>query len=92
MSSLPSQQKALFLVSRLGKFAIGPHTVPKPGRGQLVIKIKAVGLNVLDYKIQKQENYSHIIEQYPAILGSDFSGNVVAVGEGVTKFKIGDKM
>jgi NADPH:quinone reductase-like Zn-dependent oxidoreductase len=92
MSDLPSQQNALFLESPMGKFALGRNAVPKPGRGQLVIKIKAIGLNPLDYLIQKNEKYSTIIKDYPTIMGADLSGDVAAVGEGVTKFKVGDKM
>jgi NADPH:quinone reductase-like Zn-dependent oxidoreductase len=89
MSDLPSQQKALVLESKQGKFVLGDTAVPKPGPGQLLVKIKATALNPIDWKVQK---YGIFVDEYPVILGFDFSGEIAAVGQGVTDFKVADRV
>jgi len=89
MSNPPQQQKVLFLESQYGNFAVSTSPVYKPGKGQLLIKIKAAALNPVDWKIQK---HGAFVTNYPAILGSDIAGEVAALGEGVTKFKVGDRV
>ncbi|KIJ60387.1 hypothetical protein HYDPIDRAFT_170285 [Hydnomerulius pinastri MD-312] len=83
------QQKALFLQSKQGKFAVGQRNIPKPGQGQLLVKIHSTALNPVDYKIQETGIF---VENYPAVLGSDIAGTVEEVGEGVHNFSKGDKV
>ncbi|KAH7884282.1 chaperonin 10-like protein [Phlebopus sp. FC_14] len=83
------QQKALLLPSKHGKLVVGEREVPRPGRGQLLVKVGASGLNPIDYKIQDTGIF---IEEYPAVLGVDISGVVEEVGEGAGKFVKGDKV
>lgn len=64
---------------------------PVPQAGQVLVKIKASGLNPLDVKIMAGEA-KHAQVQLPAIIGVDGSGIVEAVGEGVTQFKPGDEV
>lgn len=89
MSNAPQQQKALFLESQFGDFVVRDTSVPKPGLKQLLIKVKATALNPLDWKMQK---YGKYVSEYPAVLGLDIAGEVAALGEGVTKFQVGDKV
>ncbi|KZP13236.1 GroES-like protein [Athelia psychrophila] len=86
--SSPSQ-KALFIPSKQAAFAVASTGVPTPAAGELLVKIQAAGLNPIDWKIQK---YGFAVETYPAIIGSEFSGTVEAVGEGVTSFQKGDRV
>ncbi|RPD72424.1 GroES-like protein [Lentinus tigrinus ALCF2SS1-7] len=88
MSTL-TQQKALFLPTKQGEFAIGLRDVPKPGAGDILVKNVAVGLNPVDWKIQA---FGLFVEKYPTILGIDAAGVVEAVGEGVTSLKKGDRV
>ncbi|PFH50024.1 hypothetical protein AMATHDRAFT_4355 [Amanita thiersii Skay4041] len=85
----PSQQKALFLDSRFGKFVLDTTDVPKPGPDDILVKIKAVALNHVDWKIQK---YGIFVKSFPAILGSDMAGEVEQLGEGVIGFAVGDRV
>jgi len=55
---------------------------PTPGRGEVLVKIKAAALNRRDYWITIGK-YAGI--KYPSILGSDGAGIVAEVGEGVDK-------
>ncbi|KAJ3753178.1 GroES-like protein [Lentinula raphanica] len=84
-----SQQKALLLEKAKGSFVLSDVPIPKPGPGQLSIKIIAAALNPVDWKIQA---WDFIVKSYPAILGTDIAGDVEEVGEGVEGFSKGDKV
>ncbi|KAH8112705.1 GroES-like protein [Phellopilus nigrolimitatus] len=85
-----AQQKALFLQTPVnGEWFVGPRAVPKAGAGELVVKIHATALNPVDWKIR---TYNYFITEYPAILGTDSSGTVEEVGEGVQGFAKGDRV
>ncbi len=89
MNNVPQQQKTLFLESQYGNFVVQPAPVPKPGAGQLLIKVKSTTLNPVDWKIQRLDLF---LSNYPAVLGSDIAGEVAVLGEGVTKFQVGDRV
>ncbi|KAF7978868.1 hypothetical protein HWV62_44349 [Athelia sp. TMB] len=84
-----AEQKALFIPAKQGDFVVRATGIPTPGPGELLVKVHAIGLNPLEWKIQK---YGFAVETYPAIIGTDFSGVVESVGEGVTSFQKGDKV
>jgi len=67
--------------------------VPKPRaqKGQVLVQIKASGVNPLDLKIKAGEA-AHAKVSTPAILGLDMAGVVVETGEGVNNFKPGDEV
>ena len=69
----PSTQKALVLETKFGKFNLHMTPVPKPGPGEILIKIKSTALNPVDWKIQK---YSILTDKYPAIISVDIAGDV----------------
>lgn len=87
--SPPTQQKALLLQAKQGEFVVGTRPVPKPAPGEILVKNEYVALNPADWKIRE---LGFMIQTYPAVLGIDASGTVEAVGEGVDKFKLGDKV
>jgi NADPH:quinone reductase-like Zn-dependent oxidoreductase len=63
--------------------------IPKPGHGELLIKVCAIGLNPVDWKMHK---YGALIKQYPAVIGCDVAGIVEAVGPGVSNYSVGDEV
>ena len=83
------KQKALFLESKQGRFVVGERDVPRPSKGQLLVKIHAAALNPIDYKIQQTGVF---VEKFPVVLGVDMAGVVEGVGEGVQDFVTGDKV
>lgn len=85
----PSTQKALLLEKKYGDLVLKDVEVYKPGPGELLVKIHATSLNPVDWKIQKLGMF---VEDFPAILGTDIAGEVAEVGEGVTDFKVGDRV
>ncbi|KAG1775967.1 chaperonin 10-like protein [Suillus placidus] len=83
------QQNALFLQSKQGQFAVGLHSIPKPGKDELLIQVFSAALNPIDYKIQERGGF---VKNYPAVLGEDIAGMVNEVGEGVHNFVKGDRV
>lgn len=83
-----SVSRVLFVKEKFGPFVLGTTPVPIPGPGDILVKVVSVGLNPVDWKLQARGS----IGNYPAVLGRDAAGEVVAVGEGVTQFKKGDKV
>jgi NADPH:quinone reductase-like Zn-dependent oxidoreductase len=84
-----TEQKALFLDRKQGSFIVGTREIEKPQPGELLVKIKAVALNPVEWKVQ---TYGMFVENYPAILGTDIAGEVEAVGGGVEGFVKGDRV
>ncbi|MHC4474416.1 MAG: NADPH:quinone reductase [Planctomycetota bacterium] len=62
---------------------------PRPGPGQVLIEVKAAGVNPVDTYI-RAGTYS--FGQVPYTPGFDAAGVVEAVGEGVTKVAVGDRV
>lgn len=64
---------------------------PQAGPGQVLVRIKASGVNPLDLKIAAGAA-DHAQVTLPAILGIDMAGIVDSVGEGVSGFASGDEV
>jgi len=62
---------------------------PVPAKGQLVIQIKAIGVNPVETYIRAGK---YGPRSFPFTPGSDCSGIVKSLGEGVTNFKVGDRV
>jgi NADPH2:quinone reductase len=63
---------------------------PVPGRGQVLVKVKAASVNPVDFKIRQSGQWAQV--PMPAILGYDAAGVVEAVGDLVTNLKVGDEV
>jgi NADPH2:quinone reductase len=61
--------------------------VPEPGTGQIRIRHEAIGLNFID-TYHRSGLYPI---KMPAILGQEGAGVVEAIGQGVTRFQVGDR-
>lgn len=65
---------------------------PQPGPDDLTIRVAGMGLNPVDYKIREGMLKVILSPKLPAILGNELSGEVVAIGNNVTRFKAGDRV
>ncbi len=63
---------------------------PEPGPGDLLVRVRAAGVNPLDYKIRDGDVKVLLPFSFPLVLGTDLAGDVEAVGPGVTRFQVGD--
>lgn len=73
-----------------GDLRLEERPIPHPGPNQLVVKIDYVGICGTDLEFFAG-HYPPFI-QLPMVLGHENSGTVVEVGEGVTDFKVGDRI
>ncbi len=60
---------------------------PQPAAGEVLIRVKATSINPLDWSIR--EGYLQEYVSLPYLLGSDVSGDIEALGEGVEGLQIG---
>jgi NADPH:quinone reductase-like Zn-dependent oxidoreductase len=63
---------------------------PKPGPGEVLVRMKAVSLNYRDF-LMVTGKYNPK-QKLPLIPLSDGAGEIQAVGEGVTRWKVGDRV
>lgn len=63
---------------------------PKPGPGQVVVKVYAIGVNPVETYIRAGKYPVKV--PFPYTPGADAAGVVEAAGEGVTQFKSGDRV
>jgi NADPH:quinone reductase-like Zn-dependent oxidoreductase len=64
---------------------------PVPGKGQVLVRIHAAGVNPLDTKIAIGAG-AHARQELPAVLGLDLAGTVVELGEAVDGFTPGQEV
>ncbi len=67
----------------------GAITRPEPGPGEVRVRVHAVSLNPVDYKLAVG---GHPAWTYPFVLGLDVAGTIDALGDGVVDFEIGDRV
>ncbi|TCA08233.1 NAD(P)H-quinone oxidoreductase [Rhizobium leguminosarum] len=70
--------------------AIGRRPLPVPGDGEVLVRAEAIGVNRPDIA-QRQGSYPPPKDASP-ILGLELSGEIVAVGSGVSGHAVGDKV
>lgn len=65
--------------------------VPRPGTGEMLVKVAACGICGSDLHIYLWElNTDRLITNFPTAIGHEPAGEVVEVGPGVSGFKVGD--
>jgi NADPH:quinone reductase-like Zn-dependent oxidoreductase len=88
--------KAILLEKTGGveNFLIKDVKKPAAKENEVLISVKAIGVNPVDFKARANEDLLNSLtgEQRPAIIGWDVSGTIVAIGNNITKFKIGDNV
>ncbi len=70
----------------------GDYPDPVIKDNQLLVEVKAVSINPVDYKVKRGSVRFLSGSKFPRIYGSDFAGVVKDTGSLVTKFKAGDKV
>jgi NADPH:quinone reductase-like Zn-dependent oxidoreductase len=65
---------------------------PQPGDGQVLVQVKAAGINPGEAKIRAGELHERWPATFPSGEGSDLAGVVASTGPGVTRFAVGDEV
>lgn len=79
-------------LEELSKMRIGEMEKPAAGPGQVLIKLAACGICGSDVHLYSHGKSGKFVVEYPFILGHECAGTVVAVGEGVSHLKEGDRV
>jgi NADPH2:quinone reductase len=64
---------------------------PEPGSGQVLIKLRAAGMNPMDRTLASGD-WMPMPATFPMVLGADFAGVVEKLGEGTSRFSVGDDL
>ncbi|XP_076323496.1 synaptic vesicle membrane protein VAT-1 homolog-like isoform X3 [Tachypleus tridentatus] len=88
----PKEMKAVVLAGfgGLKSVKVMKKSQPSVGEGEILIRVKACGLNFLDVMVRQGVIDSP--PKTPFILGFECAGEVESVGEGVTDVKVGDRV
>ena len=65
---------------------------PEPGRGQVLVRVKAAGVNPLDWMIAEGKARSWLDHRLPLTLGWELAGTVEKLGADVKRLKPGDEV
>jgi alcohol dehydrogenase len=65
---------------------------PKPGLSDVLVKVHSASVNPVDFKLRDGNLRLLRPYRFPLILGHDCAGEVVEIGESVTRFKVGDRI
>ena len=65
-----------------GTLSVQTRPVPQPGAGEALIRVRAAGVNPVDWKIASR--------RVGLVPGTDVAGTIDALGEGVSGFAVGD--
>ena len=83
-------QKARWLPNVGEEFILKETPIPEPGPGEVLVKLEATAINLIDWKIQKEGFF--LVKKHPAIIGENGYGVVTKVGDGVTNLATGDRV
>ena len=76
---------------RDGEISVEDHPDPEPGYGQVLVKVRAAGLNGADM-MQRRGRYPAPPGDPQDIPGLELAGEVAALGPGATRFDVGDRV
>ena len=74
------------------RYVVAEAPMPRPGRGQMQVRIAAASVNPADLRLPSGEFRGVVEAQFPYIPGVDFAGTVSEVGEDVTAYAVGDEV
>jgi NADPH:quinone reductase-like Zn-dependent oxidoreductase len=89
----PTNRAAWLTAERAYPLEVKEAPYTSPGDNEIVIRNRAIALNLVDYARQLMGADLFAWTTYPVILGTDVAGEVVEVGTGAaSRFKLGDRV
>src|SRR5215203_5927641 len=64
----------------------------EPAEGEVRVRIRAASVNGFDLAVAAGYTKDYMEHRFPLVLGKDFSGEVDALGAGVTEYAVGDRV
>jgi len=65
---------------------------PTPGPRDLLVRVRAAGLNPVDFKFREGKLRAIYSPKLPFVLGNELAGEVISTGSEVTRFRAGDRV
>lgn len=87
-STLPKTFKAIVIKEKDAPLVLQDLPLKSPGPGEVLVKVLACGVCHTD----AFEKAGNLPNSWPIVPGHEIVGDVAAVGEGVTRFKAGDRV
>lgn len=84
--------QAAWLVKSAKQLEVKTAPYTSPGKGEIVVKNAALAVNPVDWVKLDAGSMIFRYMKYPFIHGSDIAGEVVELGSGVQRFKVGDRV
>jgi len=84
-----STNNAAWLETTSSSLVVHEAPFPTPGEHEIVVKNACMTINPVDWKLQ---DFDFMNLHYPAILGCEVAGEIIAVGDQVRDFKIGQRV
>ncbi|KEF52954.1 uncharacterized protein A1O9_10860 [Exophiala aquamarina CBS 119918] len=81
--------RAAWLDAKSTTLVVHNAPFPIPGEDEIVVKNACVAINPVDYKLQ---DWDFLNLRYPAILGCEVAGEIVAIGDQVRNFQTGQRV
>ncbi len=76
----------------IGRIEIVEKPTPQPGRGQVLVRLRAIGICGSDVHYFVDGRIGDAVVEYPFILGHEPAGEVAALGAGVTGLAVGQRV
>jgi NADPH:quinone reductase-like Zn-dependent oxidoreductase len=67
-----------------GRLSVQTRPVPRPGPGEVLVRVRAAGVNPVDWKVA--------VRRQGLVAGVDVSGVIDSLGEGVTGWRVGEQV
>jgi NADPH:quinone reductase-like Zn-dependent oxidoreductase len=89
-----TKQRAVLIRAYGGADAaeLGEIQTPQASPGQVLVRVHAAGINGIDWKVRAGYVRDAFPIQLPAVLGIELAGVVEAVGSGVSRLHVGDRV
>jgi NADPH:quinone reductase-like Zn-dependent oxidoreductase len=84
--------RAVWLTAKRAGLEIKPAPYTPPRENEIVVKNHAVAINPIDWLTQSIGDIMFPWIKYPFILGSDVAGEVVEVGNALSRLNVGDRV
>jgi NADPH:quinone reductase len=93
MQNLPQQMKAMAIDEFGGTDKLTLHTLPVPAVdvGEVSIRIEVAGVGIWD-AMERDGELIYNEVHFPRVLGGECAGTIVAIGDGVERFAVGDRV
>jgi len=88
----PGQKMRAVYLEERGRFALKEVPVPRPGRDEVLVAVKACGVCGSDIHFYENGRIGDFVVREPLVLGHEAAGEVIEVGPDVRTLKPGDRV